>query len=171
MDVFAWSKLEIWMTVLLSALIVVAGSVQWWQAARPGPGPVIVQAREASADEETAATGPRSPQVQDDTSSDGPEDQLGKGIRDGAGDGVTDGQGPGPGEEGEGAPIVDVRININTAPPSELERLPGIGPVLAARIVAYREKWGPFQAIEDIMEVSGIGPAKFANMRHLIKVE
>src|SRR5690625_352428 len=54
-------------------------------------------------------------------------------------------------------PAYDDRININTAQPSELERLPGIGPALAGRIVAYREEWGPFDAIEDIMEVSGIG--------------
>lgn len=72
--------------------------------------------------------------------------------------------------EADRLPAYDDRININTAQPSELERLPGIGPALAGRIVAYREEWGPFDAIEDIMEVSGIGLVKFANMQHLLKV-
>lgn len=73
-------------------------------------------------------------------------------------------------DDGPGTGFVDL-IDINTALPSELQRLPGIGPALAERIVAYREAWGPFSTIEDIMEVSGIGPATFARMQHLLKVD
>ena len=62
-------------------------------------------------------------------------------------------------------------ININAATASELESLPGIGPVLAERIVAYRTDHGPFGAIEDIMDVSGIGEGCFAQIRELITVE
>ncbi len=61
-------------------------------------------------------------------------------------------------------------ININTATADELEALPGIGPTLAQRIVDYRTQHGPFQRIEDIMDVSGIGPAIFDQIQGLITV-
>ncbi|NOX37376.1 MAG: helix-hairpin-helix domain-containing protein [Calditrichaeota bacterium] len=62
------------------------------------------------------------------------------------------------------------RININTAPPSELVRLPRIGPALARRIVDYRTAHGPFQRPEDIMNVRGIGPKTFQLIRDKIRV-
>ncbi len=62
-------------------------------------------------------------------------------------------------------------ININTATQAELETLPGIGPALAARIIAYREANGPFPNIEAIQNVSGIGPSTFEEIRDLITVE
>lgn len=51
------------------------------------------------------------------------------------------------------------QIDPNTAAEEELDRLPGIGPALAARIVAERERGGPFQSLEDMERVPGIGPA------------
>ncbi|NLM45994.1 MAG: ComEA family DNA-binding protein [Firmicutes bacterium] len=57
------------------------------------------------------------------------------------------------------------KININTATAEELDRLPGIGPAKAAAIVAYREKNGPFQALEDLVNVSGIGPSTVETLR------
>ncbi|MBN1658471.1 MAG: ComEA family DNA-binding protein [Anaerolineae bacterium] len=65
---------------------------------------------------------------------------------------------------------VGERVNINTATQAELETLPGIGPSLAARIVAHREAHGPFAAPEDVTEVSGIGPAIFEKIRDLITI-
>lgn len=62
-------------------------------------------------------------------------------------------------------------ININTATQEELEWLPGIGPALAARIIAYREAHGPFTSPEQIQNVSGIGPAKYADIKALIVTE
>jgi competence protein ComEA len=62
------------------------------------------------------------------------------------------------------------RININTAPTSELETLPGIGPSLAKKIVEFRETHGPFLEIEDLLKVSGIGPAKLEGIQDLITV-
>ena len=56
-------------------------------------------------------------------------------------------------------------VDINSSTASELEQLPGVGPVLAQRIVAYRDENGPFTAIEDLLDVPGIGEAKLAGMR------
>jgi len=72
----------------------------------------------------------------------------------------------------EGYPVVVERklININTATAEELETLRGIGPALAQRIIAYRQEHGPFQAIEEITNVSGIGPATLAGIRDRISV-
>jgi len=63
------------------------------------------------------------------------------------------------------------QININTATAEELARLKGIGPSHAAKIVAYREKNGPFKMPEDLMEVSGIGQKTYDANRALIIVE
>jgi competence protein ComEA len=60
------------------------------------------------------------------------------------------------------------RININSADPNELDSLPGIGPSIAQRICTYRDEHGPFSQTEDIMNVSGIGPATFAKIQDLI---
>lgn len=65
----------------------------------------------------------------------------------------------------------DGKININTASAKELEELPGIGKVLAERIVSFRETNGPFKSIEDIKKVSGIGEKKFEAIKDLIIVE
>ena len=59
-------------------------------------------------------------------------------------------------------------VNINTAGLQELETLPGIGPVMAQRILDYRTVNGPFQRIEAIMEVYGIGQAKFDMIKEQI---
>ena len=53
----------------------------------------------------------------------------------------------------------------------ELDTLPGIGESLARRIIAYREANGPFGSIEEIMEVSGIGEAKFAELEDRVTVD
>jgi len=62
------------------------------------------------------------------------------------------------------------QVVLNTADAQELERVPGIGPSLAARILAFRQQNGPFQRLEDLMQVSGIGPKKFAKMRPFLRL-
>lgn len=61
-------------------------------------------------------------------------------------------------------------VNINTASSAELDTLPGIGASRAADIIAYRNANGPFTAIEDIMDVSGIGEGIFDDIKDLITV-
>lgn len=62
-------------------------------------------------------------------------------------------------------------ININAATSTELEFLPGIGPVLAEAIVKYRKEAGPFRTKEDLKKVSGIGDKTFEKIKDLIVIE
>lgn len=64
----------------------------------------------------------------------------------------------------------DFRIDINAATKAQLMELHGIGEQLAERIVAYREQNGPFVAIEDLMNVEGIGEKKLQTITEWIKV-
>jgi competence ComEA-like helix-hairpin-helix protein len=70
---------------------------------------------------------------------------------------------PGNGERGTGN-ILPI-ISLNTATAAELERLPRVGPALAARIVAFRQKHGPFPVVDSLVRVPGIGPATLALLR------
>lgn len=63
------------------------------------------------------------------------------------------------------------KVNINTASREELQKLPGIGPQKADAIIEYRKTQGPFQTIEDIMNVSGIGEKSFEKLQDLITVK
>lgn len=81
----------------------------------------------------------------------------------------------GPGDAGQPQPAAsawrpDGLLDVNRATPEELEELPGIGPVLAARIVAYREEIGGFTAVGDLRDVGGIGEQKFQAIADLVAV-
>jgi len=69
-----------------------------------------------------------------------------------------------------GLPLLDGKIHLNMATEKELESLPGIGPVLAKRIVEYRKMHGPFRRIEDLLKVSGIGAKRFEQIRSYITI-
>lgn len=66
------------------------------------------------------------------------------------------------------APVFVVDLNIS--PADSLELIPGIGPILASRIVAYRDSIGRFEKAEDVMAVEGIGYSKYKNIKQYIKV-
>jgi competence protein ComEA len=70
-----------------------------------------------------------------------------------------------------GVEPVSVLVNINTADQAELESLPEIGPHLASEIIAYREANGPFETVDELMDVTGIGTVILETIRELITVE
>ncbi|WFR65964.1 ComEA family DNA-binding protein [Curtobacterium flaccumfaciens] len=61
-------------------------------------------------------------------------------------------------------------IDLNSADQAALETLPGIGPGLAGRILAWRDEHGRFSAVEDLLDVSGIGDGRFADLRDRVTV-
>lgn len=63
------------------------------------------------------------------------------------------------------------RIDVNSATALELEALPGVGEVLAARIVAWRDEHGPFRDLEALGEVSGVGEGKLRAMQDFIRLD
>ena len=67
-------------------------------------------------------------------------------------------------------PAADGPVDLNTAEQADLETLPGIGPELASRIIAYRQTIGAFVSKEQIMDVEGIGEKRYADMEQLITV-
>ena len=79
---------------------------------------------------------------------------------------VTAGAGNG-GRAGAAGGRAGAPLNVNTADAAALEELPGIGPALAAAIVEHRRQSGPFTTVDELVEVSGIGPAKLEQIRPL----
>jgi competence protein ComEA len=80
------------------------------------------------------------------------------------------GQSAAPAPVGDAGPAPPGPVNLNTATPDELDALPGIGPVMASAIVAWRDANGPFADIEQLGEVDGIGPARLEKLRDLVHV-
>lgn len=76
------------------------------------------------------------------------------------------------GTDQAGSPVKlsDGRLDLNAATAADLEELPGVGPVLAGRIVAHREANGPFTEAVQLRDVSGIGEATWASLRDLVGV-
>lgn len=74
----------------------------------------------------------------------------------------------GAGQDGNGGG--KAKVNLNTASPSELETLPGVGPATASAIIARREAKGPFTRTEELKEVEGIGPKTYAKLSALVAV-
>ncbi|SNS11327.1 competence protein ComEA [Actinomadura meyerae] len=77
---------------------------------------------------------------------------------------ATSAASPGPSPAASGAPL-----DLNTATADQLVDLPGVGPVLAQRIVAYRTEHGGFRSVEQLQEVSGIGARRFADLKPMVR--
>ena len=76
-----------------------------------------------------------------------------------------------PGRDEAGSGSGTATVNLNRADEAALQRLPGIGPALAAAIVEHRQRAGPFATVDELIEVSGIGPAKLDQIRPLATVD
>ncbi len=85
--------------------------------------------------------------------------------------GVVGPGGPAPGT-GATAPgsAAGGKINLNTATVEQLDTLPGVGPVTAQKIIDWRAANGRFSSVEQLREVSGIGEARFAQLRDRVAV-
>jgi competence protein ComEA len=68
------------------------------------------------------------------------------------------------------APGAGGKVNLNAATLDQLESLPGIGEVLGQRIIDYRQAHGPFHSVDDLLNVSGIGPSHLADLKDLVTV-
>ena len=75
------------------------------------------------------------------------------------------------GGESRAASTEPDKVNINTADEAELTKLSGVGPSTAQKIIAYREANGPFQALEDLMNVPGIKEGRFAGLKDFITLD
>jgi competence protein ComEA len=73
-----------------------------------------------------------------------------------------------PGAPGATPPASPMDLNAATA--TQLDQLPGVGPVLAQRIVDYRTQHGGFRAVDELRQVSGIGDAKYADIKSLVRI-
>lgn len=94
------------------------------------------------------------------------EDPLPPSAHSGSGDGSSASQPSNSGSESESAPM----ININTADRVGLEAIPGVGPVTAGAIIAWREDNGAFTSVDQLIEVSGIGPKTLEALRPYVTV-
>ena len=97
-----------------------------------------------------------------------PTDNLNLAQRLNDGEQITVGALPGA-EEGGGGETGDDTVSLNSATAEELITLPGVGPATAEAIIAHREEAGHFTSIEQLMDVSGIGPAKFAQLKDKVR--
>ncbi|WBB76952.1 ComEA family DNA-binding protein [Micromonospora sp. WMMD1128] len=77
--------------------------------------------------------------------------------------------GPAAGGGAPGGPAAGP-VNLNTATLAQLDTLPGVGPVLAQRILDHREQHGPFRSVSDLRQVDGIGDARYEQLKELVTV-
>jgi competence protein ComEA len=73
-----------------------------------------------------------------------------------------------PSPAGLAGPAEPEKISLSTASDGELQTLPGIGPAMAARIIAFREQHGPFTSVDELDEIPGVGPATMERLRPLV---
>ncbi|HUQ62302.1 MAG TPA: helix-hairpin-helix domain-containing protein [Acidimicrobiales bacterium] len=78
--------------------------------------------------------------------------------------------GAGPGGSGSAPGSKDNPVDLNTATAEQLDALPGVGPATAQAIISYRSSHSRFKSVDELLEVRGIGPAKFEALRTLVRV-
>lgn len=168
-----------------SAVLVAVVAGMWWGARTPEPVPVVVEDDEVGPNREASITvhvsgAVASPglvqlvpgaRVADAVAAAGgalPAADLGRvNLAEDVGDGEQI-EIPANGAEIAGSGTggaSDTGVDLNRASAEELQQLPGVGPVLAGRIVDHRNEYGAFESVEDLLDVAGIGEAKLESMR------
>ncbi|MFE1322976.1 helix-hairpin-helix domain-containing protein [Streptomyces sp. NPDC058741] len=99
---------------------------------------------------------------------DGEQVIVGGGPAPAAATGATGSVAGGPAGGAAGA-VPAAPVSLNTATPDQLDTLPGVGPVLAQHIIAYRTQHGGFRSVDELREVNGIGDRRFADLRPLVR--
>ncbi|GAC57216.1 putative competence protein ComEA [Gordonia hirsuta DSM 44140 = NBRC 16056] len=87
-----------------------------------------------------------------------------------AGSGAPGSGGAGSAGTGTAGPAGGAKVDLNTATMTELDALPGVGPVTAQAIISWREQHGGFTSVDQLAEVNGIGPGKLAKLRDAVTV-
>lgn len=99
------------------------------------------------------------------------QDQVDAGFLDGSGSDGTGSGGDSSGGTGSGGGGTGGLVNLNTATAAQLDVLPGVGPVLADRIVSWRKDHGAFKSVDELDAVPGIGAKMLATLRPLVVVQ
>jgi comEA protein len=84
--------------------------------------------------------------------------------------GISARRGPEVGQEPKASAPATAPINLNAATAADLQKLPGVGAAMAARILEYRQKSGGFKKIEELMNVQGIGEKNFLRLKTLVTI-
>jgi competence protein ComEA len=171
-----------------SAVLVAVVAGMWWGTRAPEPVPVVVDVGEVDPTREATITvhvsgAVASPglvqlvpgaRVADAVAAAGgalPVADLGRvNLAADIGDGEQieiPASGPETDRSGTGG-ASDTGVDLNRASVEELQQLPGVGPVLAGRIVDHRDEFGAFESVEDLLDVAGIGEAKLEQLRSAV---
>ena len=133
--------------VVLLVLLALGAGRDLWRAWRPPPAPDLAGAEPGG---DVDARG-----AERDAGRDVPPAESGP-------TGAECAPAPSPPRERAG---LDHAIDLNRAGPGELDALPGVGPVLAERIILQRQRYGPFHGLEDLLAVRGVGPSLLDRIR------
>lgn len=139
---------------LVALLLALGAADELWRATHPrmAPAPSGLEGSPRSPALPSSAVGPEGPGLAS-TTGEAPSSSSGRS------------QGVDPGVSRRTTPATDFVVDLNRANAAELDRLPGIGPVLARRIIDYRTRHGRFSRCEELLAVPGIGPRLLERLR------
>lgn len=139
---------------LVALLLALGAADELWRATHPrmAPAPSGLEGSSRSSAMPSLAVGPEAPGLASTTEGSSPSSSARS-------------RGADPGVSTRTTPAIDVVIDLNRANAAELDCLPGIGPVLARRIIDYRTRHGRFSRCEELLAVPGIGPRLLERVR------
>ena len=155
----------------LSAILVVGLGLREWQERAAPPPPALFGAVPAGLDAAAPALALAAPMAPlptlDEATASGAAPAVGHAEGEHAADVTAEDEAPA--RSSRRSSPSPGPVNVNTAGAAELDRLPGVGPAIAQRILEHRRAHGPFRRAEDVLAVKGIGPKKLASMRPYLR--